>query len=153
MILVLSTPHYGYELVGFVDDHRREELNGSYLGRISELDNILKMNSIDDAVIALPDYKEELVNSIIDTCERYTTNVKIIPQCLKFVSEKYQFTQFGRFPLLSVRNEQINDFNSRIFKRLLDFSMATIILIFVLSWLLPLIALGVKLTSPGPVFF
>ena len=151
--LILSTPHYGYKLVGFVDDLPRKELNGSYLGKISELDNILNSTLIDDAIIALPDYKEDVISNIIESCERHTANVKIIPECFKFLSEKYQFIQFGRFPLISVRNEQINELHSRLLKRIFDILLTIDIYLVILSWLMPIIAIAIKLTSSGPILY
>jgi putative colanic acid biosynthesis UDP-glucose lipid carrier transferase len=56
-------------------------------------------------------------------------------------------------PVLSLRNEPLNEVSNRIRKRLYDILMSSFVTIFILSWMIPLIALLIKLESKGPVFF
>jgi putative colanic acid biosynthesis UDP-glucose lipid carrier transferase len=151
--LISSSPHFGYKLVGFLDDLHQIEFNGNYLGKISDLDSVLEKYSIDDAIIALQSYSTNTIQKIIDTCEQHTTRVKVIPACFPFVSEKYQMTQFGRIPVISVRNEKIDEIYSRVVKRLFDLAFTAFITIFILWWLIPGIAIIIKLNSRGPAFF
>jgi Undecaprenyl-phosphate glucose phosphotransferase len=151
--LISSSPHFGYRLVGFLDDFPQTLLNGNYLGKISDLDRVLKDYSVDDAIIALSKYSPEAIKEIIETCEQHTTRVKVIPTIFPFVSERYQMVQFGKIPVISVRNERIDEISSRILKRSFDLLFTCIISLLVLWWLIPLIAILVKLTSKGPVFF
>jgi putative colanic acid biosynthesis UDP-glucose lipid carrier transferase len=56
-------------------------------------------------------------------------------------------------PVLSLRKEPLEDTGSKIKKRVLDILFSTLIIVFILSWLVPLMALLIKLNSKGPVFF
>jgi len=47
----------------------------------------------------------------------------------------------------------LDDFNNRVVKRIFDFVMSSIVILFILSWLIPLISLLIFIESPGPVFF
>lgn len=151
--LTLKNPHFGYTIIGFLDDKSKTYLNGQYLGKISELDKVLSKEHIDDVIIALPNYATDKLEEVIKTCEQHTTRIRIIPDYFKFVSSKYNISMFGRFPIISVREDRINELHWRILKRGFDFAFTSILYLFIFSWLWPLIALLIKLSSPGPVLY
>ena len=150
---VTKNPHFGYRVAGFIDDEKKPFLNGQYLGKIDELENVLNKENIDDVIIALPNYATEQIEEVIETCEKYTTRVRIIPDYFKFVSSKYSVSMFGKYPIISVREDRINELHWRMLKRGFDFVFTLALYLFVFSWLWLLIALIIKLTSKGPVFF
>ena len=151
--LVLQNPHFGYRTIGFLDDEQKPNLNGNYLGKLDDLDNILSKKNIDNVIIALPNYATEKIEKVLNTCENYTTRVRIIPNYFKFISNRYSVTMFGRFPIINVRNDRINELHWRMIKRGFDFAFTGLIFVFILWWALPLIALLVKFSSPGPIFY
>lgn len=150
---VYSNPQFGYRIAGFLDDEKKTFLNGKYLGTIDELDQILSYKQIDDVIVALPNYATERLEWVITTCEKFTTRVKIIPDYFRFVSDKYDVTLFGKFPLISVRTDRINELHWQIVKRGLDFVVSILAFIFFFSWLFPIIGLLIKFDSKGPIFF
>ena len=150
---VLYNPHFGYKIIGFLDDVEKAYLNGLYLGKINDLDELLAGGNIDDIIIALPNYATDRIEDVIKTCERYTTRVRIIPDYFRFVSSKYNVSMFGRFPIISVREDRINELHWRMLKRSFDTLFTSVLFVFVFSWLWPLIGLLIKIYSPGPVFF
>ncbi len=145
--------HWGYKVCGFLDDKRKESLNGRYLGPVSQLENVLSNRRVDNVVIALPNHAFRKVEEVIDTCERFTTNVRIVPDYFHLVSPGYSLTMFDRFPLISLREVKLNEYHWHLFKRGFDLIFSAFLFAAVLWWLLPLIAVFIKLTSPGPVFF
>lgn len=151
--LVLQNPHFGYRAIGFLDDQKNTYLNGQYLGKINELDKILCEKNVDNVIIALPNHASNKIEEILRTCEKYTTSVKIIPNYFKFISSKYNVTMFGRFPVISVRDDRINELHWRMLKRGFDFIFTLFVFTFIFTWAYPLIALLVKLSSPGPVLY
>ena len=150
---VKRNPHFGYNILGFLDDETRTELNGQYLGKISELDGYLKTLRVDDVIIALPNDAAERINDVINICEKHTTRVKVIPDYFNFTADKYNLSLFGRFPVISVREDKINELHWRLLKRSFDILVTLLLFIFIFWWLWPLIALIIKVTSPGPVFY
>lgn len=151
--LTLSNPHFGYNILGFLDDKPKTFLNGQYLGKINELDNILTTKNVDDVIITLPNYATEKIEEVVKTCEKHTIRIRIIPDYFKFISNKYNVSMYGRFPIISVREDRINELHWRMLKRSFDFVFTFLLYIFVFSWLWPLIVLIIRLTSPGPVFY
>ncbi len=151
--VVQANPQFGYNLVGFVDDIRKGNLNGQYLGKIEDLDQLIDDKKLSDVIIALPGRATERVEQVIRTCERHTTRVRIVPDYSKFVSGKYSVSMFGRFPVISVREERINEFHLRMIKSSFDILFTAFLFLTLFWWLWPLIALAIKITSQGPVFF
>ncbi len=83
----------------------------------------------------------------------HTTRVKIIPDYFKFISNKYDISMFGQFPLIAVRDDRLNELHWRILKRSFDLVFSFLLFVLVFSWLWPLLSILIKTTSPGPVFF
>jgi putative colanic acid biosynthesis UDP-glucose lipid carrier transferase len=151
--LTLSNPHFGYQVIGFLDDNKKPYLNGQYLGKIDHLDSILNTRKIDDVIVALPNYANNRIEDVIRTCENHTTRIRIIPDYFKFASGKYNVSMFGSLPIISVRDDRINELHWRISKRLFDVTFTILLYLFIFSWLMPLIILLIKKSSPGPVIF
>jgi len=83
---IRSNPHFGYKLVGFLDDNEKTLLNGKYLGKIDRLEQVLNTKPVNDVIIALPNYSNEKIDDVIKTCEQHTTLVRIIPDYFRFIS-------------------------------------------------------------------
>ena len=150
---VRRNPHFGYRVIGFLDNEKKAFLNGQYLGKISDLDTVLSNNIIDNVIVALPNYATEQIEDVIGICEMHTTRVKIIPDYFKFVSNKYDVSMFGRFPLVTVREDRLSEMHWRILKRGFDLFFTLLLFIFIFSWMWPLLSLLIKLGSRGSVFF
>lgn len=150
---IFENPQFGYRVIGFLDDSTQAFLNGKYLGKLDQLDEVLANKHIDDVIVALPNYAAEKLDLVISTCEKYTTRVKIIPDYFKYSTGRYDVSLFGHFPIISVRTDRINEFHWQVIKRVGDLVFSILAFIFVFSWLFPLIIFLIKLDSKGNVFF
>ena len=151
--LLIDNPEFGYEIAGFIDGEDGIDSIPSALGKITELERVLIDNRIDDAVIALPLDKIELLNEVIRVCDRNAVKSYIIPDYFRFVSNKFKVDLFGDFPIITVRTNPLEEAQLRFIKRTFDISFSFLISILFLWWLLPLIAILIKLDSKGPSFF
>ena len=150
---ITNNVHFGYCVIGFLDDDPKPYLDGKYLGKIDELNNVLSSNCVDDVIIALPNYAENKFDGILRICENHTTRVKIIPDYSKFVTGKFEISMFGKYPIVSVRKEPINEIHWRVIKRAFDIFFSLAVIVTVLWWFGGIIALIIKITSKGPVLF
>jgi putative colanic acid biosynthesis UDP-glucose lipid carrier transferase len=150
---IANKVHFGYNVIGFLDDEPKPYLDGKYLGNIDELNKVLSSKHVDDVIIALPNYAEEKFDGVLKICEKHTTRVKILPDYHKFISSKFGVSMFGQYPIISVRKEPINEIYWRALKRVFDFVFSLVLLVTVLWWFGGIIALIIKFTSKGPVFF
>jgi len=150
---IKENPNFGYRIFGFLDDEKKSFLNGNYLGKIEDLDNVLRDNSIDDVIIALPNYAMDKIECVVRICEQHTTRVRIIPDYFKVLKERYDISMFGKFPIISVREDKVNELVWRFTKRILDLVITLISFIFLFSWIFPIISIFIKISSKGPIFF
>ena len=150
---VISDRKFGYQLAGFVDDEKKEFLKGEYLGKIEDLEHIIAFHDVEEVIIALPNRAVDKIEQTIYLSERNAKRVRIIPDYYRFGSGNFKVTSLGNFPLITLRSLPLDDIENRLFKRVLDITIAILGIIFIFSWLFPVIAFLIKITSKGPVFF
>ena len=150
---IIENDHFGYRLLGFLDDEKKSFLNGKFLGSIDNLESVISATHVDEVMITLPNYAEDKIHRVISICENQAVKVRIIPDHFKFLSKNYSISMFGRFPIISVRDDRINQFKWRLLKRTFDTVFTLILFIFIFSWFWSLLVLIIKLDSKGSVFF
>ena len=150
---VQENPQFGYNLLGFLDDSKKPSLNGQYLGKIEDLERLVEEKQVRDVIIALPGRATEKIEQVIKTCEKFTTRVRIVPDYTKLAAGKYSVSMFGLFPVISVKEEKLNEIHWKALKRVFDFLFTSFLFVTLFWWLWPIIAVAIKLTSEGPVFF
>jgi len=145
-----DNPDFGYHFTGFLD----ETINGDdIIGNLDQLDERIKQNEIDEVVIALSSQPPELLDEIIRICNINAVRIHIIPDYFRFLSSRFQISSIGNFPIITARQEPLEEANRRFFKRSFDIVFSFLVLVFLLSWLYPIIALLIKLDSKGKVLF
>jgi len=145
-----AIPWAGIEVVGFFDDkmetqEKLEKVNKPLLGRISDIKNYLKEHDIDHVYIALPMRAEKKIFGILRECRDLGAQIFLVPDLYIFGLHHAEIQSLGDMLVLS-----FNPYSS--WKRGFDIIFSTIVLL-LFSPLLLLIALLVKLDSPGPVFY
>lgn len=140
-----------YKVLGFLDDRKSDAL--PLLGTIDQFNEVVSSNKIDDVVIALPYSQIGRIERLIKICNRNALRTHIIPDYFQFVSRKFRISMIDNLPIITVRNEPLSEFHWRLAKRFFDIIISFCFTVLILSWVIPLIALIQKLTSPGPVFF
>lgn len=150
-------PELGYEVIGFLDDYQDTHESGfenykPILGKVDELESILEKHLVDEVIIALPLTAHSKYRQLISICEKAGVKTLIIPDYYDYLPAKPYFDNFAGMPLINVRDIPLDELRNRFIKRAFDilFSLAAIILT---GPLMIIIAIGIKLTSPGPVIF
>nr|WP_202887092.1 undecaprenyl-phosphate glucose phosphotransferase [Cohnella zeiphila] len=150
-------PEMGYEVFGFLDDHATEHPHGyahlkPIIGTLDDLESILQINPIDEVIIALPLDAHGKYPAIIDICDNAGAKTLIIPDYFDILPARPFFDNFAGMPMINIRDIPLDEFGNRIAKRGFDIAFSLIALLVSTPFLLIAIA-GIKLTSPGPVFF
>ena len=127
-------------------------MNGEYLGRVEDLNVIIKSKPVDNVIIALPVSAERKIKEVIRICEMYAKRVKIIPDYFRLFSSK-NLSIIEKFPVISFREEKLNEFHWIAIKRTFDIIVSLAFILLVSWWLFPIIAICIKLDSSGPIFF
>jgi Undecaprenyl-phosphate glucose phosphotransferase len=147
----------GYQIVGFVDDYLT---NGIYkkdygleiLGRTSETTAVADQYDVEKVIIALPMQAIRKISNVVKMCEHEGIATDIVPDFFKFIQPRTRVENFAGLPMVGVRFTPVDSLAYRIGKRFFDFVFSSSVMILSAPLLL-LIALGVKLTSTGPIFF
>jgi len=99
----------------------------------------------------------ELTNSqiadVVDFADNNLKILKFIPDSKEIYSKRLKYEYYDYIPILTLRTIPLEDYFNMILKRGFDIIFSSIVIVFVLSWLTPLIAILIKLESKGPVFF
>ncbi len=84
--------------------------------------------------------------------EKNCINLKFVPD-MSMLESTFKFDKMGDFTVLSARKEPLEDIKNRVKKRVFDIVVSLSVIIFIFTWLYPLLAIIIKLQSKGPVFF
>ncbi len=145
--------YYGYECVGIIDE-QPAKINGcKYYGNIEALNNVLKTQAIDEVVIALHNSDYSNIQRCMEVCDYHRTKVRILPDLQQYASSAIAVDNIGMMPTISVMELPLDQWQNRLLKRVFDIVFSLLVFLTVGIILFPLIALFIKLTSRGAVFF
>ena len=154
---ILVYKDLGFRLKGFLDDERpvgeKIEIDGGVevLGRIRDLGPILDQGEVNEVFVALDLNNYAKIQETIKVAHRYVVNIRLIPDLFQLLTLKANIQDLDGFPVISIDDVALRGGKS-LLKRVIDIVVSALGLI-VLSPLFLMIAVVVKLTSPGPVFF
>jgi putative colanic acid biosynthesis UDP-glucose lipid carrier transferase len=142
----------GYKVQGRYAKHADAKVDDvKYQGDFQQLVSDVKNRRFDEVFIALPMSEEAAITQLISDLSDSSTPVHIIPDLFTFNLMNARMTRIGNMPTISVFDSPHDDLSAAL-KRTEDIVLASIILLLI-SPLMLLIAIAVKLTSPGAVFF
>lgn len=147
--VIINNPEFGHRFIGFVNQFPAKNV----IGIFSDLDYIIKNNDVEDVVITLHDYTSENLDDIVNICNKNAVKIHVIPDYFRFLSGRFQISTVSNLPVITIRDEPLNEAIMRLIKRVFDIFFSLIIILFILSWLIPVLGLLIKLDSPGTVFF
>jgi len=121
------------------------------LGALDQLGEYVDACAIDQIWIALPMREEEAITQVLEQLQHSTAEIKFVPDLFGIQLLNHSVEQIAGLPVINLRSTPL-DGTAYLVKSLMDRSLAAIILLLIAP-LLVAIAIGVKLTSPGPVLF
>ncbi|KOS08308.1 hypothetical protein AM493_10210 [Flavobacterium akiainvivens] len=152
--LVNTNPHLGYDILGYFKDGAEEEDTSiKYLGEKCDLPSFLNTSIVNEVIIATPGITIGEIEEITYMVDKAGIRVRIIPDFHFQFYNRYEFKQFGNIPTVSLRKEPLEETYNKFTKRTFDIVFSLFVLIFICSWLFPIIALIIKSGSKGPVLF
>lgn len=142
--------HFGYRIIGCVSDAEKPRFKK--LGNYSDLDSVIKEHRPHDVVIALESKEDFKTQKIINICDQNGIRASIIPVAYKYFKSKCQVDMVGNLPLINTRAIPLDNIGNAAIKRTLDI-IFSLILIIITSPIMLFAAIGVRLSSKGPVIF
>ena len=149
---ILKEKQMGFHAVGYIAGQQRKDWEYSYLGGFEDLERVLEKIKPDDVVSAIEAEDYGRTEMIVQACEKTGCKLSIIPLYAEYMSARPQFDDLDGIPLLNVRRIPLENMANAFVKRAMDIVFSAITLI-VFSPLMLICAVGVKLSSPGPIIF
>jgi exopolysaccharide biosynthesis polyprenyl glycosylphosphotransferase len=149
-------PEYGLRPVGFLDDHPRSlaEVGGCevpVLGTVEDVDEIVANTGVTHLIVAFSSVTDSRVSPLIQRCQELGIEVSVVPRMFDTINNRIGYETVGGLPLLSFASISPNGAQFAL-KHAFDRAAAALLLV-LLAPLMACVALAVRASSPGPVFF
>jgi exopolysaccharide biosynthesis polyprenyl glycosylphosphotransferase len=151
--LIYENP-IGLNIVGFVEDNQSNSdlvANENVLGSVSEMQEIINKHDIDEIIVNVDGGNTEGTLKLIDDCKSLNLSVKVTSELFDIVARKMKTEKYIDVPVIDVSSHYNNTVTLRM-KRAFDLALSFFALL-ILFPLMLLIALFIKISSPGPIFF
>ena len=148
-----SDRELGYIIEGYVSDLPDENMGETkYLGKYTDLLETIENKKPDEVIMAADDENASLVSDIVEKCDKAGVRLIVIPQMFNLFSHSSKIDDWNGLPLINVRAIPLDNLGNALIKRIADILMSIIIIILT-SPVMLICAIGVKLSSKGPVLF
>ena len=141
---------YGYRFQGFFSDKKQ---NSEVKGRIDDLKPFIIENKIDEIYCSLNEISNEKLKELVEFADDNKKTIKFIPDTKDIFSKNLKIDYYELFPVLSLQKTQLHNPAIKGLKRFFDILFSLFVIVFVLSWLIPLVGIIIKIESNGPIFF
>lgn len=137
---------YGYQFIKqFSTEHKNYDIERNF-------DYIIE-NNIDEIYCSVSELKNSQLTSLINFADNNLKELKFIPDNKNIFSKKLKFEYYDYIPVLSLRDIPLHNGINALIKRVFDIIFSLLVIVFLLSWLIPILAIIITLESKGPVFF
>ena len=142
----------GYHPLGYIAEEESEDMGIPWLGGYDRLEQVLEKEKPDEVISAVESDEFDRTPLICNACEKTGCKLSAIPIYAEYMSARPQIDDLDGIPLLNMRRIPLDNLANAFLKRTADIVCSALILL-VFSPLLLFCAIGVKLSSPGPVIF
>jgi len=152
---ILEHRELGYQIAGFVDDRAAGDHLGyrglPLLGTLDDAAEIAARENIDHLYVALPPEQHVRMLELLDSTSREMVDVKVVPDLLQVIALRARLEDLDGVPVININDVPLQGFNSAV-KRSIDIAISSVALLCV-AIPVAIVALLVRLTSRGPVFY
>ena len=142
-------------LIGFVEDEKniKELTHYPILADIKNLIQVAKDYDVQEIFSTITPEQNSYIYELITQAENECIRFKVVPNLSHFFNKPVVVDFIRDLPILSLRSEPLDDVGNKLKKRMLDIVVSGLVIIFILSWLIPIVALLILLESRGSIFF
>jgi len=167
-IAIIGSNNLSVRVLAYFEEENNVAFYGSlggdesvYFKRNTDIaDNVAKkittaaQAGVKDIYVTVAPERMTEVQPLLEEADKQGVRLKFIPDLGLNFSPNYAISYLGgEFPLITLRHEPLEEIGNRFKKRAFDVIFSSLVIVFVLSWLYPIIAILIKLQSPGPVLF
>ena len=149
---VFDEPDFGYRYKGYF--HNKDNtVNSDYLGNVSDSYDYILKNKIDEIYCLASQLSKDELYQLISFADNNLKRIKIVPDNKEVFTRAMNVETFGSVPVLNLRNSPLERNYAKYGKRTFDILFSLFVIIFILSWSIPLIFIITRWESRGPLFF
>lgn len=148
---IKKNPQYGYRIAGYFSKVENPAL-GKCLGAYEDIADYLEANPLDELVVALEPHEVQHMKHVLTAADKEGVRVTLIPFFNDYYPAHPTIETIGKTKMVNLRATPLDNIGWAMVKRTMDL-VGSLILIILCAIPMIIIAIGVKLSSPGPVFF
>ncbi|MBQ7886225.1 MAG: undecaprenyl-phosphate glucose phosphotransferase [Clostridia bacterium] len=148
---IRNNPQLGYSMLGYIGDVCQRAL-GKRLGSYAQIGQILGEKNPDEVVLALDPQDVSIIPDAIAAADKEGVRLSLVPIFNDYIPQNPTIVSLGRTKLIDIRETLLDDLFWAAIKRTMDI-VGSLVLILVFSPVMIAVAIGVKLSGPGPVLF
>jgi exopolysaccharide biosynthesis polyprenyl glycosylphosphotransferase len=148
---IFQYANLGLELAGFLDDDPKKRKHSKVLGKLDDARRVILQHKVDDVILALPTWAFHQVNQLIAGLHDMPVRVWVVPDYFAMALHRAKIEELAGIPMIDLRAPALNEYQSMV-KRVFDLVVTITTAPLVLP-IIGVIALLIRLTSPGPAFF
>ena len=149
-----SDAGYGYRLMGLFDDDSKalSKIQGEFTAPLSEVEDFVRLNKIDIIYYTISGENDETIRRMMTEADEAGAEFVYVPKFHPVLQGQFQPSSVGLMPSMTHILSPLHSMPNKIVKRALDLCVAVPFCIFSPVIFIP-IAIAIKMSSPGPVFF
>ncbi|MBX2840532.1 MAG: undecaprenyl-phosphate glucose phosphotransferase [Flammeovirgaceae bacterium] len=147
--------YFGYKFMGFFDNNPNTEgLDKSLIkGDLNKLKDYCIEEQIDEIYFTLPLTDKILINDLLKFADEQCIYFKMAPEMSLMGHKELNFKFYGNIPVMTLRKDPLGYTFNKIVKRAFDIAFSFFVISCIFPFILPIIAIAIKLESKGPIFF
>ncbi len=145
----------GYQVVGYFAEKPSALFEDKLplLGNTQNVTRWLEQNEVNYLFCNLPSKYSDEIRDIINYCENHLIHFYSVPNVRNYIYHTMRVQLIGSSIVLALRNEPMSELQARFVKRAFDIVFSLLVIVLVMWWLTPIVALITAITMPGPLFF
>lgn len=143
----------GYLVKGYFAEEPREESSVRYLGTFDDVVDYLKDEHVERVYCNLSLIDSKQFNDVMNFCENHLIRFFAVPSFSCSIMNHGTLKRMGGISLVAMRKEPLTQLHNILLKRLFDIVFSALFLVTLFPVILLVVGVGIKISSPGPIFF
>jgi len=143
---------FGFMVLGYIGDKISHDVGVEKLGSFKDTERVLDKYKPNNVIFAIDSCEKRNLIKLVNMCDDRCIKVYFMPVIYGYFKNSRQIEQIGNIPLINIHSTPLDNIANVFFKRLIDLVGATLLIILT-SPIMLFAAIGVRISSPGPVLF